>query len=336
MVQIVRIDSPILWENPNITEELILKRITPQRISNHRYGGTYALGNISLSWEFIKKHKLLPDNFHLFFDNPKFSLELLNRYPQSYKSWAAQNPNITWEHVVANSDKDWDYHYLSRNPNTTWQIVCDNPDKPWDYVELSANTNIKWDHVCASPNKEWSYFYLSANPNITWDIVRANINKPWDFNYMARHNPNITMDIVRSEKRVDWCYYDLINNPNITMEEIYADQKFSDYLILCGNPNMGISDFKKIYSLCKNLEQIKSFSDKFIKNPLGHHPHFRSSQYRRRITKQRHDQMYSELLARTCRTSRLFSWNEGAAEQMPTEYAEECRRWREMRFTNPH
>jgi hypothetical protein len=56
--------------------------------------------------------------------------------------------------------------------------------------------------------------------------------------------------------------------------------------------------------------------------------------YRWRATYLYHKQIYSELIARACVTSRIFSWNEGAADEMPEEYAAECRRWRDMKIEN--
>ena len=52
--------------------------------------------------------------------------------------------------MSANPDKAWDYSYLSENPNITWDIVLANPDKGWNYAYLSQNPNITWDIVSAN------------------------------------------------------------------------------------------------------------------------------------------------------------------------------------------
>jgi hypothetical protein len=40
------------------------------------------------------------------------------------------NPNITWDVVINNTDKPWNWYCLNNNPNITWDIVINNPDKP--------------------------------------------------------------------------------------------------------------------------------------------------------------------------------------------------------------
>ena len=51
----------------------------------------------------------------------------------------------TWfDYIKQNSDKGWNFDYLSSNPNTTWNIVAANPDKAWYYSHLSMNPNITW------------------------------------------------------------------------------------------------------------------------------------------------------------------------------------------------
>ena len=63
--------------------------------------------------------------------------------------------------VLANLDKDWWWHGISRNPNITWDIVQANPDKPWDWETLSENPNITWDIVQANQDKPWRWYGLS-------------------------------------------------------------------------------------------------------------------------------------------------------------------------------
>jgi hypothetical protein len=68
---------------------------------------------------------------------------------------------------------------LSQNPNITWEIVRDNPDKNWNWISLSRNPNITWEIVQNNPDKPWNWVYLSKNPNITWEIIKDNPDKPW-------------------------------------------------------------------------------------------------------------------------------------------------------------
>ena len=70
----------------------------------------------------------------------------------------SQNPNITWEIVQANPEKDWSYRYLSMNPNITWEIVQANPQIPWHYGSLSMNpmTKAKEEFIQKELIKEFS------------------------------------------------------------------------------------------------------------------------------------------------------------------------------------
>ena len=54
------------------------------------------------------------------------------------------NPNITWEIIKQNPDKDWNYYYLSMNPNITWDIIKANTDKDWNYSLLFQNPMDKY------------------------------------------------------------------------------------------------------------------------------------------------------------------------------------------------
>ena len=91
---------------------------------------------------------------------------------------------------VANSDKPWDWFYLSANPSISWDVVKANPDKPWKWSYLSANPSITWDVVQANPNEPWDWtscFSLNSNPTITLEVVKANPDKPWDWRSLSRN-----------------------------------------------------------------------------------------------------------------------------------------------------
>jgi hypothetical protein len=67
---------------------------------------------------------------------------------------------------------------------------------------------------------------------------------------------------------------------------------------------------------------------RFQYNNLNYHEYFQSAQYKRKMTAQLHAAIYNELIMRACTPARLFQWNEGAAEQFPEEYAQECSRYK--------
>ena len=45
----------------------------------------------------------------------------------------SNNPNITWDIIKNNLDKNWNWHWISKNPNITWEIIQNNLDKNWDF-----------------------------------------------------------------------------------------------------------------------------------------------------------------------------------------------------------
>ena len=91
--------------------------------------------------------------------------KLLSRFPDKPWDWdsLSRNPNIIFEHVLANPDKPWNWSYLSRNPNVTIENVLANPYKPWNWISLSRNPNITFEHVLAHPDKPWDWGGLSGN-----------------------------------------------------------------------------------------------------------------------------------------------------------------------------
>ena len=51
-----------------------------------------------------------------------------------------KHPNITWENIQNNPDKEWCWYYISLNPNITWDIIQNNPDKDWHWPSVSEKS----------------------------------------------------------------------------------------------------------------------------------------------------------------------------------------------------
>jgi hypothetical protein len=45
-----------------------------------------------------------------------------------------------FDYIAQHPDKNWNYYYLSKNPNITWEHVQYNPDK-------NCDSTITWDIV---------------------------------------------------------------------------------------------------------------------------------------------------------------------------------------------
>jgi len=78
------------------------------------------------------------------------------------------------------------------------------------------------------------------------------------------------------------------------------------------------------------MENINKFNyiSYFQFNKLNHHPYFQSTIYKRKMTAQMHAAIYCELIQRACTPARLYQWNEGAAEDFPEKYLQECEKYR--------
>ena len=66
----------------------------------------------------------------------------------------------------------------------------------------------------------------------------------------------------------------------------------------------------------------------FQDNELNYYSYFQSAIYKRKMTAQMHSAIYCELIQRACTPARLFQWNEGAAEDYPAEYLQECAKYK--------
>ena len=77
--------------------------------------------------------------------------------------------------------------YISENPNITWEIIENNPDKDWSWMFISENPNITMEIIENNPDKNWDWYFISCNPNITWEIIENNPDKDWDWEGISRN-----------------------------------------------------------------------------------------------------------------------------------------------------
>ena len=117
--------------------------------------------------------------------------------------WISCNPNITIETIEAHLDKPWDWYYISRNPNITMNFIDAHLDKPWNWYWISCNPNITMDIIETYPDKPWNWHYISRNPSITIEIIEAHPDKPWNWSVISG-NPNLTMKIIEAHPDKPW------------------------------------------------------------------------------------------------------------------------------------
>lgn len=227
---------------------------------------------------FCKTH---PNGLNVPDGHESFLTQLINLYPENkwnYKS-LSKNKYITWEIVLENTDKPWDYSKnLLLNPNITFEIIQNNQDLfRFSYYEsehyknqfynsdyenpyyiYSSNPNLTWDIVLDNPDFKWNYYALSGNKNITWDIYDNNNTHKWNC-YILVNNPNIDWNIMQNKyKKFYYFMHNVSSNPNITWKIIKDNPdvlgnrwKWNYHFLIC-NPNITfeiIQNYLKKYIL---------------------------------------------------------------------------------------
>ena len=145
-----------------------------------------------------------------------------------------------WKFIEDNLDKPWSWRWLSQNPNITFDIVLAHPNKSWDWNGLSRNPNITFDIVLAHPEQPWDWYWLSLNPNITFDIVQSHPNKPWNWRNLSRNMFNNKARFIEkryneylSAYRIQQCWNRAISIPTnpICQRQLKSDyEKYSGRL----------------------------------------------------------------------------------------------------------
>ena len=119
---------------------------------------------------------------------------------------------IFWSFIQENSDKPWNWNYISENPNITWDIIKENPDKPWNW------------------------YYISKNPNITMDIIRENPDNPWNwgvisFNTFQKEKQLFIEEAYRDYLKVykiqQW-WYEITMSPHYKIGCKRINKKYND------------------------------------------------------------------------------------------------------------
>jgi hypothetical protein len=64
--------------------------------------------------------------------------------------------DITWEFIINNKDKNFDWYKISKHKNITWEIIKDNPNYPWNKTGVNENPNINWIIIRDNPGWDWA------------------------------------------------------------------------------------------------------------------------------------------------------------------------------------
>jgi len=199
----------------------------------------------------------------------KATIELLEHFAaKDDQMWfvCSQNECITFDYVLANLDKKWNWQELSRHPNITLDDITTYPDLPWDYEWVAGNKTLTWDFViqhqkkfgygtywvsqlpCVTidtvrknPDFPWDWRCLSINANIDYGVIKANSDLPWDLNYFLSMNPNATIENVMDNPQSDWDWLSRTMHKNTTYETITATPELPwRYDVIWANPNFTV------------------------------------------------------------------------------------------------
>jgi len=156
------------------------------------------------------------------------------------------NRGITVNDIKKYKEIDWCYDLLSSNCNMSWDFVMENIDKNWDWQMLFSRPTNTWDeiknfgslifedfdenNILNNFNKS-TVMWISQNPNISWDIISNNLHEKWNWDSVTI-NPNITMKIINDNPDKLWNKNVMYENKNISFEDLR-------------NNNIEITEFQK-------------------------------------------------------------------------------------------
>ena len=308
--------------------------------------------NKNITWEIIMENQDIPWAMNIISANPNITVDIV-----------LNNPNLDWDFEILSGNEsipladikksidiiEWEFDVISYRTNLDWEIVEELIDEDWNFYVLSENNMLPWDLVRKTMNKEWDFNILSDRDDIAWDLVIAYPHRLWNYPILSK-NPTVTLEAINSTYFKTWNANELFNNVEIrngnlhkeikmrfsVFEELGSNLKFDGIktLIDAGILRPEHIEILKLAAL-KNplitpriIEANKDYFagdiSAFAHNTLGKFAYFQSEYYRKHEIKNRIKHLYNELIARACRTSRLFEWNEDAKNIFPEYYVEYC------------
>jgi len=271
----LKIDYELLSYNPNITYEYIVE---------NKY---FLWNNIILNKRFGKNIKNYMINYKYYNDLHRFYI--FDILYEIYESWEnikyieqnynhkiryqllSMNKNISWDIIINNIDKDWNFEYLIiYNETITIDIILNNKIYFNNYCLklLSKNKSIKWIDIVKHNKIEWNYQDLSLNPNITFDIVLNNLDKKWCFHRLSS-NPNITIDIIIQYNQFNWSMYWYSYNPKIKLndiDKIKISNEINDKNLIIKNLFLNNYDFDRSQYFKKNNIKVDKYLNEILEN----------------------------------------------------------------------
>jgi hypothetical protein len=190
--------------NPNMTLEFVKANL------DKKFNWRYLTHHKNITYQNINDNPELPWNLDDLPYNPNVEIKdlLYNDICRSSK--------VTPEFVRDNPQINWDFNAeLSRNDNFTWDFIVANLHKDWNWYELSKR--IHQDIIFANlDNYDWLLHGILINPSVTFDKLPIKINNIIAEQFIIySDNPNLTWEIIIENPTINWSLFRLcINNFN--------------------------------------------------------------------------------------------------------------------------
>ena len=119
-----------------------------------------------------------------------------------------KHSNPLWSLIKKFPDADWNWVGISQNPNTTYEIVIQNLDKPFDFATLASNLKFPVD-----------FLYEAAWIYLNWNGLNPFDKMLFQFHYnIIEHivslssNLWLTAPFVRNYRNLSWNMYKVTSN----------------------------------------------------------------------------------------------------------------------------
>jgi hypothetical protein len=125
----------------------------------------------------------------------------------------SRSPEMKWKNILDNSDKSWDWDFLSSRSDLNVSVITKISDKSWNWSKISENYALKkiYKLIETFPDKPWDWNMLSGRPDIDMSFI-SKFPTNWNWFILSRNNYIIQKSQIvekYSEMPWDWDYLSL-------------------------------------------------------------------------------------------------------------------------------
>jgi len=143
---------------------------------------------------------------------------------------------IEWfSFIKKNTDKDWDWNFLSIHPYVTMNIIRNNPKLPWNKDYVPHNPNFRWNDIeyslLRSPDDIFDNTYADYSTfsviNIESDTETFKYKGYYDGNYNISYSPDFCWNKVKADPKYPWRWDIISRNVNCVTKQWKKYLKYS-------------------------------------------------------------------------------------------------------------